>query len=158
MKRHLLTCAALFALVAQASAATDAQSNLLPNGSFEFWSHHGIERLRDIVKNDGAFEGDDPLIPTRWTWQINKPMKLKQSTDAHTGKLALAVSSATGGGGFLQLGRFEAMPGAKYCYGVWAKGSGAVTVELFGEAPEGWQQLGVVSGNAGRSGRMSAAT
>ena len=88
----------------------DAQSNLLPNGSFELWVHHGIERLRDIVRNDGAFEGDDPLIPTHWTWQISKPMKLKQSTDAHSGKFALAVSSATGRGGFLQLGRFEAMP------------------------------------------------
>lgn len=149
MKVHLLTCTVLLALVAQTSPAADVQSNLLANGSFEFWSHHGIERLKDIVKNDAAFEGDDPLIPTRWTWQINKPMKLKPSTDAHAGCFGLAVSSGTGGGGFLQLGKFEAVPGAKYSYGVWAKGTGPVTVELFGEAPEGWQQLGVVSGKAG---------
>jgi Tfp pilus assembly protein PilF len=144
MRLQLLTCVAFLTLTSLAAFADE--SNLLPNGSFEFWSHHGIERLPDTIKNDPAFEGADPLIPTRWTWCVNKPMRLKQSADAHSGKHSLAVSSAQGGGGYIQMGKFEVVPGAKYSYGAWAKGSGQLTVELFGEAPEGWQQLGVVTG------------
>lgn len=148
MRMQLLTCVAIVALTSLAASATQGESNLLPNGSFELWSHHGLERLKDVLKNDPAFEGDDPLIPTRWSWQVNKPMRLKQSTDAHSGKYSLAASSPNGGGGFVQMGKFEAVPGAKYSFGVWAKGSGQVTVELFGEAPEGWQELGRVTGKA----------
>ena len=148
MRSQLLTSVVILALAALTASAAQNESNLLPNGSFEFWSHHGVERLKEIVKNDPAFEGDDPLIPTRWQWSIAKPMKLKQSTDAHGGKSAIAVSSPAGGGGYLQMGRLEVAPGAKYSFGVWAKGTGAVRVEVSGEAPEGWQQLGTASGTA----------
>ena len=45
-------------------------------------------------------------------------------------------------------GEVRGRAGAKYSYGVWAKGTGNVTVEIYGEAPEGWQQLAVVQGKA----------
>jgi hypothetical protein len=48
------------------------------------------------------------------------------------------------------MGRLEVVPGAKYTFGVWAKGSGDVTVEVIGEVPEGSLQLGVETGKAGK--------
>jgi hypothetical protein len=73
--------------VVPAAAGGDA-TNLLVNGSFEFWSHLGRERLQDALKNGPAFDGEDPLIPTRWTWRLGRPMGFRRSEAAHAGRLA----------------------------------------------------------------------
>lgn len=148
MKLQLLTCAAIIFVTALAAHGGENQSNLLVNGSFELWSHHGAERLQDMLKNGPAFESDDPLIPTRWTWRMNKPMGFKRSADARGGKHSISIWSPAGGGGHLSMGKLEVVPGAKYSFGVWAKGSGNVTVDIVGEAPEGTQELGKAAGKA----------
>ena len=109
----------------------------------------GAERVEDVTK-DGPFADKDPLVPVRWAWNLNHLNKVARSTDAHGGKYALALVSQAGGGGSLSLGWLEVVPGAKYSFGVWAKGSGDVAVEVIGEAPEGGVQLGVARGKAGK--------
>ena len=133
-----------------AAGAKDAAVNLLTNGSLEFWSHLAAERQAEIIKNGPVFEGKDPLVPTRWQWSMGNANKVTRSTDAHSGKYALSINTQPGGGGSLSLGRLEVVPGAKYSFGVWAKGSGDITAEVIGEVPEGSLQLGVARGKAGK--------
>ena len=148
---------ALSTLLCQAGAAEDLV-NLLPNGSFEFWSHHGKERLADMLKNGPDFGSEDPLIPTRWIWRMNKQMAVHRANEAHTGQYAIAFKSPAGGGGHLALGRLEVVPGAHYTFGVWTKGTGKLTVQLVGEAPEGEQELGKVASEAGADWRQVMGT
>jgi hypothetical protein len=44
------------------------------------------------------------------------------------------------------LGKVEVVPGASYSFGVWARGNGAVTVLVMGDAAEGWQELAKAAG------------
>ncbi len=131
----------------------DASVNLLPNGSFEFWSRLAAERRDEAVKNGPTFDDDkDPLVPTRWSWNwgMGKANKLTRSTDAHGGRYSLAIVAQKGGGGQLSMGRLEVVPGAKYSFGVWARGAGDVAVEAIGEVPEGSLQLGAARAQAGK--------
>jgi hypothetical protein len=141
----------LVLLFLSCSALAGEPVNLLTNGSFEFWSHVAAERLGDMLKNGPVFDdAKDPLVPTRWQWGMGQANKLTRSTDAHSGKYSLSIVSRKGGGGQVSMGRLEVVPGAKYSFGIWAKGSGDVTVEAIGEVPEGSLQVGVASGKAGK--------
>jgi len=123
--------------------AAARESNLLTNGSFEFWARYGLERMDDLHKHGPVFDGKDPLLPVRWTWEMRKPARLARSSDSHGGEYALAISAPKGTrGSYLTLGKLEVVPGATYSFGVWAKGTGSVNVYLMGQAVEGWQQLG----------------
>jgi hypothetical protein len=132
-------------LVAGLARAADTETNLLTNGSFEFWSHVSMETLPSLLKDGVVYDGKDPLIPTRWTWRLANGASLTRSGDAHGGKYSLAIK---GDGGSLGLGSLEVVPDATYSFGVWAKGSGRVVVRLTGQAPEGGQNLGEVVGQA----------
>ena len=134
----------ILALAGLARAA-DSETNLLTNGSFEFWSHVSMETLPGLLKDGVVYDSKDPLIPTRWTWRLGNGTSLTRSGDAHGGKYSLAIK---GGGGSLGLGSLEVVPDATYSFGVWAKGSGRVVVRLTGQAPEGGQNLGEVVGQA----------
>ncbi len=127
--------------------AAEQECNLLANGSFEFWSHCAVGVLPEARK--WPFEGDDPLFPTRWSWDFAKPNRLARSTDAHGGRYALSVV-ASASGGSLSLGKLEVVPGAKYSFGAWAKGTGELHAEVIGWAPEGPQRLGLADGKASK--------
>ncbi|MBI3922419.1 MAG: LamG domain-containing protein, partial [Armatimonadetes bacterium] len=124
------------------------ETNLLPNGSFEFWSRYGSERLKGMVEQGPAFDGDDPLVPTRWQWQALKSVRVKQATDAHAGKYALGVTTPEGVGANFALGYLEVVPEASYSFGVWVKGMAQVTVRVVGQAVEGGQELAKTTGKA----------
>lgn len=131
--------------VAGLARADAGETNLLTNGSFEFWSHVSMETLPNLLKDGVVYDGKDPLIPTRWTWRLGNGTSLTRSGDAHGGKCSLAIK---GGGGSLGLGSLEVVPDATYSFGVWAKGRGRVVVRLTGQAPEGGQNLGEAVGQA----------
>ena len=159
MPRHGLILFLVAAWVVAWSAAICAQAaepeyNLLANGSFEFWSHCAVEVLPAILKEGPKFETDDPLIPTRWMWRMGKSSRLSRSANAHAGQFAISIV----GGGELAMGKLEVVPGAKYSFGVWAKGSGDITVQVLGEAPEGHQELGKVSGKADKEWKKIGST
>jgi hypothetical protein len=124
-------------LVAIGSTSFGGQTNLLPNGSFEFWSRVAPEALPPLLKS-GRFDSGDPLVPTRWSMVLRGGL-VRQTNDVHGGKAALALQ---GDWPQLRLSHLEVVPGASYTFGVWAKGQGRVIVRLYGVAPEGDQQLG----------------
>lgn len=137
--------------------AQEGEANLLANGSFEFWSRFGTERLKGMLEQGPSFDSDDPLLPVRWQWNARKPVILKQSTDAHRGKYAMAIAAPEGSAGAnLRLGHLEVVPEAMYSFGVWVKGTGQVGVRVVGAAVEGDQELvkasGKVSGDWQRIG------
>ena len=55
MKLKLAACVAALALSALRGLGGEDESNLLANGSFEYWSHHSAERLQDMLKNGPAW-------------------------------------------------------------------------------------------------------
>ena len=133
------------ALAGEAPAGQGKQSNLLANGSFEFWCRYTPEALREKREQGVQFDGDDPLLPIRWEWVAGKPTRIGQTTDAHSGKYALAINSAWAE---LTLQFAELNPGATYSYGIWVKGKGNVEVKVHGVAVEGLQELGRANGTA----------
>ena len=152
MRSTVMVFTFVLVLVPTCAWAADAvtETNLLTNGSFEFWSHCAVEGLADILKDGPEFADKDPLIPTRWIWRMNKAVRLVRSGDAHSGQYAVSLISQANGGGYLALGKLEVVPGAKYSFGVWAKGAGDISVEVVGEAAEGLQQLGQAKGQVGK--------
>lgn len=115
-------------------AMPPGHSNLLANGSFEFWSMCNKEWAQHRKW------GDKPiLIPVRW----DTSTAFARSEDARGGKYAAATKSKSMQ---LTLGDLECNPGSTYSYGVWAKGKGKVTVRINGKAIEGMQHVAQASG------------
>ncbi len=129
--------------------AKAAWYNLLPNGSFEHWSHFGAEVLARQLKAGTVYDSDDPLVPTCWNFETSSGTSLKRSQDAHSGKHAISIGAGKNGWARLGLGRLEVIPGAEYTFGVWVKGTGKVSVSLQGQAFEGNQELGALNAQAG---------
>ena len=129
--------------------AKAAWYNLLPNGSFEHWSHFGAEVLARQLKAGTVYDSDDPLVPTCWNFETSSGTSLKRSQDAHSGKHAISIGAGKNGSARLGLGRLEVIPGAEYTFGVWVKGTGKVSVSLQGQAFEGNQELGALNAQAG---------
>ena len=127
------------------AAGQGKASNLLANGSFEFWGRYTPEALREMREKGVQFDGDDPLLPVRWQWGGGKPTRIAQTTDAHSGKYALAINT---GWTDLWLQGVELNPGATYTYGIWIKGGGNVEVKIAGSAAEGLQELAKAGGAA----------
>ena len=139
----ILTLAFCLSLAPTSFAQQPAKSvNLLTNGSFEFWSQYGQERIGELDKYGPKVGGEPALLPVRWTWSQSKQVTLSRSTDAHGGKYAMAVKCEKGSpGARFDLGYLEVVPEASYTFGVWAKGSGDVEVSVIGRAAEGEQVL-----------------
>ena len=120
-----LTMTAVLCLVliwAAVAHAADKPVNLLTNGSFEFWSQYGQERIGDFDKDGPKVEGKPALLPVRWTWSQSRQVTLGRSSDAHSGKYAMAVKCEKGSpGASFDLGYLEVVPEATYTFGVWAK-------------------------------------
>lgn len=135
---RLLTSFVALAVMAATSAAA-GPTNLLTNGSFEFWSQYAKEVLPTLEKSGGQYENADPLIPTRWSWAPRGGIRMSRSNDAHGGRFAVRFD---GGGSSFSMNYMEVVPGATYDFGAFVKGSGKLTVSLLGQAPEGNQSLG----------------
>lgn len=134
-----LLMAALFLTIAGRVCAQSA-TNLLTNGSMEFWARYGQECLPALLKGGGSYDdARDPLIPVRWNWRMGNGTSLTRSEDRHGGNYALALKGRDEAS--LTLGSLEVTPGATYAFGVYTKGSGTVTVRVAGQAPEGSQSL-----------------
>jgi hypothetical protein len=116
--------------------------NLLPNGSFEFWTRFST----NYVREEAARLWDaDPLVPVRWSdnhW--NQRIRIERVDDGHGGKHAAAVS----GGTRLTMSSLEVLPGPDYTFGVWIKGAGKVNIWVDGHALEGSQGLAGAKGDA----------
>jgi len=69
--RKLLPLLGLVSLALPLFAQT-APPNLLPNGSFEFWSRYAPERLAHLRQYGPQVEGEDPLLPVRWNWATDR--------------------------------------------------------------------------------------
>ena len=147
--RKLLPLLGLLSLALPLFAQT-APPNLLPNGSFEFWSRYAPERLAHLRQYGPQVEGEDPSLPVRWNWATDRGAKLAPSPDAHGGKAALALSAAKGAApASLMMDFIEVAPGGTYEFGAWVKGSGGLTITVQGQAIEGLQALAQASGEAG---------
>ena len=143
---RLSACVTIF-LLAIASAHAAAEYNLLPNGSFEFWSQMAPEALERTLDSGPDFDSPDPLLPVRWEWQMRKPSTLSRSETAHGGRYAVRFTSPEKGpSGTLRLHSLEVVPGATYSFGVWVRGRGRVTVRVPGQAVEGAQMQGEAQG------------
>ena len=152
MKRSPLLCIlwTLLLVPAPLRAADSYECNLLANGSMEFWSRYDPNCYRVMLAENPPFDNGDPLVPTRWSCGFAKPTVLRQVKDAHGGQFAIAISSPKlARDGSLSIGFVELNPGSSYTFGVWAKGSGKVTVRLYGKAYEGDQELASVTEPAG---------
>lgn len=138
---------AVTAVLARAEATP---CNLLTNGSFEFWSRYAPERLSALRADGAAGEGEDPLLPARWTWDLHRPATLARSTEAHSGSYAARLTVPPGAWpASLSMAYVEVVAGAEYDFGVWAKGAGQVSVQLQGQAVEGLQTVAEAKGVAG---------
>jgi hypothetical protein len=146
--RHYLIGLAVLVSVGSLHAQDSGAVNLLPNGSFEFWSQFAPEVLSKELKSGTVYDSNDPLVPTRWQHEMSSGTSLKRSANAHGGKYALSIGEGKGGSGRLSLGRLEVIPGAEYTFGVWIKGSGEVNATLGGQAIEGDQELASVKAQA----------
>ncbi len=104
-------------------------------------------------------EGKPALLPVRWTWSQSRQVTLGRSSDAHSGKYAMAVKCEKGSpGASFDLGYLEVVPEATYTFGVWAKGSADIEVSVMGKAPEGEQVLKQAKGQAGKEWTETAGT
>jgi hypothetical protein len=116
--------------------------NLLPNGSFEFWTRFSTNYVREQAERLG---NSDPLVPVRWADNhYHSRIKIERVEDARGGKYAAAAS----GGTQLAMKSLEVLPGAEYTYGVWIKGAGQIMVWVDGYALEGSQGLAGAKGTA----------
>ncbi|MBT3374496.1 MAG: hypothetical protein HN742_36030 [Lentisphaerae bacterium] len=126
-----------------------AQTNLLTNGSFEFWTQYHPDHLPGLSKVLPTLDEQEPLVPVRWWAQGPPTTTLKRSAEAHSGRHAVSVVRAKGAPGtYMHLSYLEVNPGSTYTFGVWIKGKGSITVRPSGKALEGNQELGSVSGKA----------
>ncbi|MCY2995330.1 MAG: hypothetical protein NTY19_46825 [Planctomycetota bacterium] len=126
-------------------------TNLLTNGSFEFWGQVAQETVENLLKHGGSYSSHDPQVPVRWTWRLDADTSMHPSADAHGGRQALALR---GGGASLTMSSLEVVPAATYSYGIYAKGAGKVVVRIMGEAPEGWQTLAEATGQADKTWQL----
>ncbi len=146
--RHYFMGLAILVSLGGLHAQESGAVNLLPNGSFEFWSRMAPEVLPRELKSGTVYDSQDPLVPTRWQHEMSSGTSLKRSPNAHGGKYALSIGQGKGGSGRLSLGRLEVIPGAEYSFGVWIKGGGEVNATLSGQAVEGDQDLASVKAQA----------
>lgn len=130
-------CLLLLSFASPAIAVPPGQSNLLANGSFEFWSMCG-KQYSEWMHH---FGGKQRLVPVRW--ESHSP--LERSEDSRQGKYSVIVPP---GGASMTLGNLECNPGSTYSYGIWAKGKGNLTVRVNGLAMEGWQKIAETKGDA----------
>ncbi len=129
-----VVCGVLLAAQMAGRAAAEPV-NLLPNGSFEFWTRFSTNYIKE--QSARLWEGD-PLVPVNWADNHGQAkIKMERVEEAHGGKYAVAVS----GGARLSLGSLEVLPGPEYTYGVWIKGEGKVNLWVDGYALEGNQGL-----------------
>ena len=113
--------------------------NLLANGGFETAARLAPPRLEWLRKSGVTFDGDDPLLPVRWT--INaRNAHLALAPDAHGGRQALH-GVCTNGNASAEMGVIEVVPGAAYTFGAWSKGAGAGRLTIWGNAYEGRKEL-----------------
>ena len=137
------------ALLTAGTAGMAGETNLLTNGTFEFWTQYHpdhLARLKDVLP---ALDEKTPLVPVRWWLQSGPTTLVRRSADAHGGRYALSVARKKNQPGtYMHLSYLEVNPGSTYAFGVWLKGKGSITVRPTGKAIEGGQDLGSVSGKA----------
>ena len=148
MKTHLnlLGVFAIAATLAGRISAEEIDSNILPNGSFEFWDQYGEFGIEN--RKQGLWT-ENPDIPKRWEVHLRNPSSLSTSSVCHSGKSALAISAHRHGVPCgLQISGFEAIPTASYSFGFWLKGKGKAVMAIYGFAAEGFQKLASVEAEA----------
>lgn len=60
-------------------AMGQAPTNLLTNGSFEFWGQVAPKTVENILKWGGAYDSWDPQVPVRWAWRLDADTSLHAS-------------------------------------------------------------------------------
>ncbi len=148
MKNPLAAFALLVCLpTAVAVAAAPSESNIVPNGSFEFWDRlgdFGLEHKKPFLWSEGA------IVPKRWFLNTSAPSSLGKSSDRHGGRSALEIAAHRHAlPVVLEMYHVEVIPSAKYNFGFWFKGNGKAVMTIFGNAVEGRQTIASVERAAG---------
>ena len=120
----------LFALAVLPGTVGADPVNLIPNGSFEFWTRFSTECLKNNA--DKLWE-PDPGIPVRWAFNVQKGAAVKQSKDAKSGSFAAELLPGTR----LWMRTIEVLPGIDYSYGITIRGNGHVRVWVDSSTIEG---------------------
>jgi hypothetical protein len=121
-------------------AAEPTDTNLLPNGSLEFW-------VRPMARHSATNVVSAP-VPLRWKVTTDGAASVAPCATPHGGRQAVSVRGARGRATFT-MSHLEVYPGATYRYGVWARGKGDVRIEIAGIVMEGQQTVAQAQGSAG---------